>query len=197
MATPLKLSIGVNIDAAGAKSGGASAQAAVAAIGTEAERTATKLQRLINSSVGLHDGAANRNVREWTGALAAEGMALDNLRAKYNPLFGVIRQYKQTVTEIRTAHAQGALSTNEMTAALSRHRQATLASIDAIKGRNRAILEGAANSNAAGAVGPVARGARGFETANIAAQFQDIAVTSANGACSLGRSRYARQTRIQ
>ncbi|MFK3690419.1 phage tail length tape measure family protein [Agrobacterium tumefaciens] len=61
-----------------------------------------------------------------------------------------------------------------MTAALDRNRRSTLASIDAIKGRNKAIsaTPTAANTNT---------GVRGFETANIAAQFQDIGVTAAMG----------------
>lgn len=176
MAAALKLSIGVNIDASGAKSGGAASQAAVAAIGNEVDRTRTKLQQLINTSVGLHDGAANSNGRAWTGALAAEGMAVDNLRAKYNPLYATIQRYKGALTEIRTAHAMGALSEKEMAEAITRHRQATLASIDAIKGRNAALREPVppANDNA-----PLS--AQSFYTANIAAQFQDIAVTSAMG----------------
>lgn len=177
MATaPMKVSIGVNIDASGARTGGAAAKTAVAQIGEEATRTATKLQQLINSSVGLHDGAANNNARAWTGALAAEALAADNLRAKYNPLYAAIRQYKQAQVEIRTAHAQGIISENEMAAAISRHRQATLASIDAIKGRNAALED---QPMASGAMAP--GGIAAFQTANIAAQFQDIAVTSAMG----------------
>ncbi|MGO7686620.1 phage tail tip lysozyme [Rhizobium ruizarguesonis] len=165
MAPAYKLSIGVNIDPAGAKSGGAATQAAVAAIGTEAETTATKLQRLINTSVGLASGPANQNIREWNGALAAQGKTIDDLRAKYNPLFAVIREYKSSLTEIRTLTAQGILTTDEMTAAITRQRQATLASIDAIKGRNSAISQG---------------GQR-FATTNVMAQAQDIGVTAAMG----------------
>ncbi|WP_429813536.1 phage tail tip lysozyme [Ensifer sp. B1-9] len=174
MAANLKLAIGVTIDPSGARSGGASAQEAVAGIGQEADRTRTKLQQLINASVGIHDGAANNNVRSWTGALAAEGLAADNLRAKYDLRFAAIRKYREALLEIRMAHAQGALGETAMADAISRHRQATLASIDAIKGRNAALAAGVANDNA-----PLS--AQSFYTANIAAQFQDIAVTSAMG----------------
>lgn len=175
MANALKLSIGVNIDAAGAKSGGASAQAAVAAIGGEAQRSAAKLQQLIDRHQGLTAAVANTNIRDRGADISAYGAELDRLRAKYNPLFAVIRQYKETVAEIRTVHAQGAISTNEMAAAISRHRQATLASIDAIKGRNAALREPVVPTDNA----PLS--AQSFYTANIAAQFQDIAVTSAMG----------------
>ncbi|TBG38526.1 hypothetical protein ELG78_16740 [Rhizobium leguminosarum] len=171
MASPAyKLSIGVNIDPAGAKSGGAAAQAAVAAIGTEAQATATKLQQLINSSVGLNTGVANQNVREWTGALAAQGKAVDDLRSRYNPLFAVIREYKSSITEIRTLHAQGVLSTNEMASAITRERQATLASIDALKGRNAAARQGGNDNNA------------GFRRQNLGYQLTDIAQTGFLGA---------------
>ncbi|MCK3776473.1 phage tail tip lysozyme [Ensifer sesbaniae] len=178
MAANLKLAIGVTIDPSGARSGGASAQAAVAGIGEEADRTRTKLQQLINASVGLHDGAANNNVRSWTGALAAEGLSAENLRAKYDLRYAAVRKYREALTEIRMAHAQGALSETAMAEAISRHRQATLASIDALKGRKAVLNEQAvANDN----LPFLGRNARSFETANIAAQFQDIGVTAAMG----------------
>lgn len=181
MAQPLTLSIGVNIDAAGAKTGGVEAQQAVAGIGNEAQRTQTKLQALINATIGLNTGAANGNLKEWSGALAMQGRSADELRAKYNPLFAVIRSYKQQLTEIRTLHAQGVLSSNEMAAAISRERQATLASIEAIKGRGAALSAAAANGRAARSSTAGGTGAGAFQTANVAAQFQDIAVTSAMG----------------
>ncbi len=176
MASPLKIAARVEIDAAPAKQGAAAASSAVDTIGAAAERNTTKVQALINATVGLNAGAANQNAREWVGALSMQGRSVDELRAKYNPLFATISQYKAAVTEIRTLHAQNVLSTNEMTAAIQRHRQAALASIDVIKGRGAAIRAEAASS-----AGQAGRGTRGFETANIAAQFQDIAVTSAMG----------------
>lgn len=171
-----KVGIVISADASGVKPGATSAKSEIASIGTTAEATQTKMQSLIATATGLHAGAANGNSRAWVGALAAEGLALDNLRAKYNPLFAVIRQYKAALTEIRTANAMGALSADEMTAAISRQRQATLASIDAIKGRNQAITAGAT----------VARQANGHGQANFAAtnamfQLQDVAMTAAMG----------------
>lgn len=184
MASAYRISIGVNVDASGAKTGSAAAQHAVSTIGTAAqtvppkvlaigdaaEKTHTKLQQLIATSTGLHDGAANQNARAWTGALAAEGLSIDNLRTKYNPLFAVIQRYKESQVEIRTALAMGALSSDEYTAAMTRERQATLATIDAIKGRNTALSQ-------------APRGAQGggnerFQTANLAFQAQDILTTA-------------------
>ncbi|WP_320202471.1 phage tail length tape measure family protein [Agrobacterium rosae] len=103
--------------------------------------------------------------------VAAYGAELDKLRMRYNPLFAVITNYKQSQADIRQAHAVGAISADEMSAALDRQRRSTLASIDAIKGRNKAISDTPVANN----------GVRGFETANIAAQFQDIGVTAAMG----------------
>lgn len=172
MAAPLKISTLVTIDATQAKAGGSEAQRAIEGMGQSADTTSTKIQQLIARSAGIGSGAANQNIREWNGALAMQGRSLDELRAKYNPMFAVINQYKASLTEIRTLHAQGVLSTNEMTAAISRQRQATLSSIDAIKGRNSAMR---------GSETVAFGGGQAFQSANIFAQFQDIGVTSAMG----------------
>lgn len=92
-----KLAIGVTIDSTGAKTGGRETVQAVDAIGTAVERNTTKLQALINKQVGIGAGPANQNVREWTGALAAQGKSIDDLRAKYNPLFAVIRSIRRAL----------------------------------------------------------------------------------------------------
>lgn len=128
------------------------------------------LQNRINSMVGLGAKAS----KEWTGALADQGKELERLRAKYSPLFATISQYKTAVADIKQAHALGAISANEMAAAISKERQSALASTAAIKGRNAALAATPAHRAANGNVGA-------YQTANIAAQFQDIAVTSAMG----------------
>lgn len=123
----------------------------------------TSMQDRINSMVGIGTTAA----KEWNGILANQQKELDRLRAKYSPLFATISNYKNAVAEIRQAHAAGAISANEMTAAIQRERQAALASTAAIKGRNSALASQPKTSS--------------FNTANIAAQFQDIGVTAAMG----------------
>ncbi|PJR11559.1 phage tail length tape measure family protein [Sinorhizobium meliloti] len=128
----------------------------------------TALQKRIDGMVGI----GTRGAKEWSGALADQGKELERLRARYSPLFATINNYKAAVADIKRAHAIGAISANEMTSAIQRERQAALASTAAIKGRNAAL-----------AASPAMRGTsgQGFQTANIAAQFQDIAVTSAMG----------------
>ncbi|MBB4067008.1 phage tail length tape measure family protein [Gellertiella hungarica] len=129
----------------------------------------TAMQNRINAMVGI--GA--KGVKEWNGALADQGKELERLRAKYNPLFAVQSQYRKNADDIKRAHALGAISSTEYQAAMSRERQAALAATAAIKGRNQAISAGPGRltSNGAGA----------YQTANIAAQFQDIGVTAAMG----------------
>ncbi|WP_320202799.1 phage tail length tape measure family protein [Agrobacterium rosae] len=126
----------------------------------------SSMQERINSMVGIGTSAA----KEWNGALADQQKELDRLRSKYSPLFSTITSYKNAVSEIRQAHAVGAISANEMTAAIQRERQAALASTAAIKGRNSALKATVTTSSG-----------NSFNTANIAAQFQDIGVTAAMG----------------
>ncbi|OCJ65018.1 hypothetical protein A6U97_12010 [Agrobacterium tumefaciens] len=68
--------------------------------------------------------------------IAAYGAELDRLRARYNPLYATIVNYRSVQADIREAHKLGAISADEMSAALSRQRQATLAVIAAQKGRD-------------------------------------------------------------
>ncbi len=125
------------------------------------------MQARIDKMVGI----GTKGAKEWSGALADQGKELERLRSKYSPLFATINNYKSAVSDIRRAHAVGAISANEMTAAIQRERQAALASTAAIKGRNQALAQGPAGRG----------GGQGFQTANIAAQFQDIGVTAAMG----------------
>lgn len=121
----------------------------------------TAMQSRINDMVGIGTKAS----KEWTGALAQQGAELEKLRMRYNPIFAAVKQYQASVVGIQQAHRVGALSAEEMTTAIQRERKATLDSIAAIKQRNAAVKSGPGN----------------YQTANIAAQFQDIAVTSAMG----------------
>lgn len=144
-----------------------SVQKQFSAVGKSIDNSVSStLQNRINGMVGIGKAAS----KEWTGALADQGKELERLRARYSPLFATINQYKTAVSDIKQAHALGAISANEMATAISRERQAALASTAAIKGRNAAL-----------AATPSQRNGGGFQTANIAAQFQDIAVTSAMG----------------
>jgi hypothetical protein len=96
---------------------GASIQRAVAANGSFAA-----------SNLRMSDGSAAR-----AADIQAFGAALDDIRAKYNPLFRVTREYLTVKEEIRIANKLGAISEGEASDALSRERQSTLASIAVLK----------------------------------------------------------------
>ncbi|MDW9600427.1 tail length tape measure protein [Sinorhizobium meliloti] len=126
------------------------------------------LQKRIDGMIGI----GTRGAKEWSGALADQGKELERLRTRYSPLFATINNYKSAVADIKRAHALGAISANEMTAAIQRERQAALASTAAIKGRNAALA--ASPSGGRGGMG-----AGAFNTSNLAAQGFDIAATAA------------------
>lgn len=126
----------------------ASLRAAGASTGTVAER--------IDTLAGV-SGRVQRSAADFQ----AYGAELDRLRAKFNPLFSTIREYRQTLAEIRQAHAVGAISADEMAQAIQRERRAALDSIAAIKGRSNAITG-------------MAR-ASGFQLRNLQFQLVDIA----------------------
>lgn len=87
--------------------------------------------------------------------------ALDEVRASFNPLFAASKRYEMELDRIAAAERAGAISALE--AAQARQRAATII----------------APAGQGGSMGP--RGPNNFNTANIAAQFNDIAVTSAMG----------------
>lgn len=127
-----------------------------------AASAATDMQRLINFSTGL---------QSQTGMTAAEtlayGRALDDVRARFNPLFAASRRYEKELLDIAAAEQMGAISARE-----------------AAEARNRAALSMAPASQAVvlANVG-IARsaGAARADVANLAAQFQDIGVMLAAG----------------
>ncbi|MGH6746596.1 hypothetical protein [Novosphingobium sp.] len=101
-------------------------------------KTSADVATRINAVVGVTGG-----MRRSADDIAAYGKELDRLRGQYNPLFAVIQKYRASVDEIRSAHSVGAISTDEMTKAISRQRQASLESIAAIKGRASAAQQDA------------------------------------------------------
>ena len=78
-------------------------------------------------------------IGKTTAEYLQQGQALDQLRAKYNPVYAEIQRYRTAVSEVKAAQLQGALTADEMTAAIQRERRASLDSIAALKGRTVAI----------------------------------------------------------
>lgn len=98
-------------------------------------------------------------------------MEVERLTLKFRPLAQATQQYEATVGEIQRAHKLGAITAQEMTAALDRERQAFERLKTSATAAGSAVK--AANSNRGGA--------QSFNSANAAFQFQDIAVTAAMG----------------
>lgn len=176
------------------------AEAAVVALATRADQAGTKiasgasraetaaaqLARQIDKSAQAMD-SYNRAAR--ANDIAAYGLELDRLRAKYNPVFAAIQRYRAAINDIRTANAAGAISSREMVAAIAQQRTASLATIVALKGQGQAVEEvikkterlRVTQQRQGSAFGVTSGGAQNYVTSNIAAQFQDIGVTAAMG----------------
>lgn len=119
----------------------------------------------INAATGVSSGVS-RDAED----IAAYGRALDQTRAKYNPMFAAISRYRSELAEVRQAHAVGAISADEMTAAISRLRQASLQEIGVIKGRVQGY-------QAMEKQGGLAR----FQMVQLGYQLNDIGVSLASG----------------
>ncbi|WP_337267104.1 phage tail length tape measure family protein [Oryzifoliimicrobium ureilyticus] len=124
----------------------------------------TALQQRVNAMVGIGVTAS----KEWGGALADQGKELDRLKAKYSPLFATQKTYLDSLKDIKAAHALGAISSSEMTAAIQKQKAAFADQVTAIKGRNAALKDAAANRN-------------NFAATNASYQFQDIITQAVGG----------------
>lgn len=102
--------------------------------------------------------------------IAAYGRALDETRAKYNPMYAAISKYRAELAQVKAAHASGAISADEMTAAIGRLRRASLADIDVIKGRAKGYQQMEKQ-------GGLAR----FQMVQLGYQLNDIGVSLASG----------------
>ena len=145
------------------------------ALAAKAAQTAASLRAMGTSTgsvltqVNAATGATPRPGRDAT-EIEAYGRALDDLRAKHNPAYAAIRSYRAALQDIRQAHRVGAISAEEMTAAIGRERRAALASIAALKGRGGALRQMGDNSRFAA-----------FQSRNLLFQLNDIGVSLAGG----------------
>lgn len=142
------------------------AQAAVALqqLAVQQERVAAARAGGINANLGVRD---DFNTAARGEDIEAYGRGLDELRAKFNPLFAAEQRQAAAIGEINRAHRLGAITADEASAAIMRERAAYELLTQSV----------AANTN----VRNQNAGASSFNVANIAAQGQDIAVTAAMG----------------
>lgn len=145
--------------------------------GIEEERAA--IVRLGNTVRGLNSGpqvridqmlglGRSQDTAQRAADIAAYGAGLDDLRAKFNPLFAAERQHAVQLEEIAQARRVGAISIDEEIAAVARAKAGYDQLTKSIIANENSRVPGHAGSGA-------------FQTANIAAQFQDIGVTTAMG----------------
>jgi hypothetical protein len=142
----------------------AALQPATAMVNTLA-RSATAMQSAMSASSGLTRalGAQTAAMLEEQRAGAAWQSQLDDIRAKFNPLFAVSRQYEMELRAIAEAERDGALSAREANAARERAGQA-MAPISGIVGQFGVVMNQASG-----------------HTANLFAQWNDIGVMMAAG----------------
>lgn len=141
---------------------------------TQAQAAAETVARsAMLQAQGMAQTAMQRSIASWAGireatesATAAElrhGMALDEIRASYNPLFAASRQYEMQLRGIAEAERKGAITASEAAAA-----------------RTRAAASMAPIGPARGVQNP-GGGANAFYSASLMAQWNDIAVMTAAG----------------
>lgn len=110
--------LGIAVDSAPAKT----AVANLDALAVSAVKVETSTRRMAATATSSFQGMANAfaGVRDFnTGSLIAYGRELDELRAKYNPLFAAGRQYRETLQEITVAARMGAISEKERASAIA------------------------------------------------------------------------------
>jgi putative transposase len=140
----------------------------------EAERAAAKEiaagrgSASLDAMLGL--SGSGRGAAQARADVEAYGAAMDDLRAKYNPLFALERQHEANLEGMFQAYRLGAISTDEWTAAVQREKAAHLAATAALDGHTHA-----ANMNIA------ANGRAMAQRANLIFQLNDIFVSLASG----------------
>lgn len=113
------------------------ARAELADLGSAADQAAIKMQKL----AATRKAAAERMVqsRTITPDRGADVLGFldqrEELRRQYNPRFAALDAYRKSVAEIRRANKTGAISADEMTAAINRQRTATLGLVKAQRTR--------------------------------------------------------------
>ncbi|WDR00754.1 phage tail length tape measure family protein [Devosia sp. J2-20] len=149
-----------------------SAATSIARMAEQQQRAGTLRASGVNSALGVQD---NFNSAARSADIAAYGRELDQLRARFNPVFAAQQQFVALSGEIHRAQQLGAISASEAAAAIRREEMALLATTAALRQNSQA-----ANENKA-ALAHHSAGRNNFNTANAAAQFQDIGVTAGMG----------------
>lgn len=152
------------------------ALSALGANSAAAARQVAGLREQIDRMAGLRAPLAGRG-----DDVAAYGRSLDDLRARFSPLFALQRRYREELAAIRQAERVGAISAAESAAAIERTKAAFAGAVTAMRtpgGRPGAAGGGAPGVPAAGGAG---RQLAPHEAAQLVAQMNDVAVSLAGG----------------
>jgi len=150
---------------------GALNQAVTATVGQSISLSA-QLGRNATAMAGVQNAASGltRSVKDQVEAMRAEQREaanlkaeLDEVRARFNPLFAASRQYEMALRDIADAERMGAISASEAAAARDRAAQTIAPMNNAMRGTAQAT------------------GAATAANANLFAQWNDIAVMMAAG----------------
>lgn len=148
---------------------GFSTQAANANKLSAAYQKLADIQSQINKATGVQsDPFANIG---RAADIDAYGKAMDDLRAKYNPLFAAGQEYKATLQGINDALKVGAITQDEANDAVTNTKVAFVQQVEAIKGTNaQYVAFNNAAKGAAGATDNLAHSHAGLSTQAMAAQ---------------------------
>lgn len=174
------MSQGVSQGASGMAAGLSSVTTGMRNTATEVENLASRIERALNVQGGAMVGSAFAHDPRRAADLVAYGNEMDRLRAKFNPLFAAEQQHRTMLAEIASAHRVGAISANEMSAAVDRETAAFRRLSEAQRmAQGGGMGRGGANDN--GSLAGTNQGMQRMMSANLMYQFQDIAVTTAMG----------------
>lgn len=101
-------------------------------------RSMRQFQQLANEFANVKSDFGTESRR---ADIAAYGKALDDLRAKYNPLFAAGREYKQTLQDINNAAKVGAISERERAEAVARTKAAFAEQVTGLNQVTKAAVE--------------------------------------------------------
>ncbi len=142
----------------------------------------------MQKGVGSGAQGAKSALKSMTDAFAKQEQALAKVKAEFPAATKAVEQYETAVNSLKASFVAGDSTAKDFLQGLELERKALLVNTaemrknqNALLARNKAAASGRVQSPANSNVAGVSEGARRFQTADIAAQFQDIAVTSAMG----------------
>lgn len=132
MATLAEVQVKINADLAPLRSAFAQAKK----MSADLDRALSRSQRTIGATF-----KADSSIRDRRRDIEAYGKSLDDLRAKYNPLFAMQRRYKSELADIKRALAVGAINQNEYNAAIARTKSAFAAQVQGMNLTRNAMMQ--------------------------------------------------------